>query len=158
MQDRQHSIAPSVATSTNVRRGPHPQHIPKHLVMPTPLQRANQLPNHSPPQSYPAEHYPSSSQQVRFDTSKSQPTRAQTIQMVQDRDGGRHLLRKRASVVQTSSPVNVMPPAPPKAPSVTRKLSYMEPPPTVPGPPVPRPVQQEKKRPKRLLSKRRTDL
>ncbi|KAJ7107619.1 hypothetical protein C8R43DRAFT_199836 [Mycena crocata] len=152
IQDRQQSVAPSIVSSVNTRRGPQPQHIPKHLVMPTPLQQNSQLPNHSPPQSYPAEHYPVL-QHVRFDTSQAQPTRAQTIQMVQDRDGGRHLLRKRSSVVQASTPV-----MPPKAPPMTRQQSYMEPPPTVPQTPIPRPVQQEKKRHKRLLSKRRTDL
>ncbi|KAJ6604465.1 hypothetical protein DFH09DRAFT_1269944 [Mycena vulgaris] len=150
MQGRQQSVAPSIASSANPRRGPLPQHIPKHLVMPTPLQQTAQLPRHPPAQSYPAEHYSSPPQQVRFDLSQqAQPTRAQTIQMVQD--GGRHLLRKRSSVVTPSSAA-----VPLKAPPVTR--SYMEPPPTAPGSSVPRPVQQEKKRPKRLLSKRRADL
>jgi hypothetical protein len=47
---------------------------------------------------------------------------------------------------------------PPKAPPVMRQRSYMEPPPTVPEPPINRPVQQKEKRSKRLLSKRRSDL
>ncbi|KAJ7783577.1 hypothetical protein DFH07DRAFT_948588 [Mycena maculata] len=153
LQDRQQSIAPSIASTANSRR-PQPQHVPKHLIMPTPLQQSVQLPAQGPAQAYPTEHYPPGSQPVRFDPSQqAQPTRAQKIQMVQDKDGGRQLLRKRSSVV--SPP---MPPKPPKAPPGARQHSYMEPPPTVPQTPVPRLVQQEKKRPKRLLSKRRTDL
>ncbi|KAJ7431838.1 hypothetical protein B0H11DRAFT_2261390 [Mycena galericulata] len=153
VQDRPQSVqAPSIATTTNPRR-PQPQHIPKHLVMPTPLQQSSQLPAHSPAQSYPAEHYPTGPQPARFNSTQAQPTRAQKIQMVQDKDGGRQLLRKRSSVAPASTPS-----MPPKAPPVTRQRSYMEPPPTVPETPVPRPMQQEKKRHKKLLSKRRSDL
>ncbi|KAJ7492806.1 hypothetical protein FB451DRAFT_551000 [Mycena latifolia] len=155
IQDREQTLAPSVVSSVNSRRGPQPQHVPKHLVMPTPLQHNSQLQQPSPAQSYPAGHYPSKpQQQVRFDTSQAQPTRAETIQMVQD--GGRHLLRKRSSVVPAAPTTNNVMPR--KTPPVTRTRSYMEPPPTVPETPVARPVQQEKKRPKRLLSKRRTDV
>jgi len=140
----QQNVAPSIATSAARRNNPLPHHAPKHLVMPTPLQQTSQLPNHS---SHSAELYPSEpySHQV-------EPTRAQKIQMVQDRDVGRHLLRKRSSVQPATA---VMPPKP-----MTRPMSYMEPPPTMPGQPVSRPVQvqQGKKRTKRLLSKRRTDL
>ncbi|KAF7306750.1 Myb-DNA-bind-2 domain-containing protein [Mycena indigotica] len=131
------SVAPSIATSA-ARRGPLPQHVPRHLVMPTPLQQTNQLPQ--------------ARQQARFEpASQTQPTRAQNIQMVQDPNGGRHLLRKRSTIQQ---PVNVMPPK-----ARPRPTSYMEPPPTIPMAPITRPPeQQDKKRPKRLLSKRRTDL
>ncbi|KAJ7139937.1 hypothetical protein C8R44DRAFT_975653 [Mycena epipterygia] len=146
MQDRQPSVAPSIATAATARRGPQPQHIPKHLVMPTPLQQNSQLQHNSPSQSYPADHYSPGPQ-----PSQVQPTRAQTIQMAQG--GGRQLLRKRSSVVPSAPAV-----VPQKAPRATRQLSYMEPPPTVPEPPVHRPAQPEKKRAKRLLSKRRTDL
>ncbi|KAJ7786115.1 hypothetical protein B0H16DRAFT_1708327 [Mycena metata] len=153
MQDRPQSIAPSTVTAS-ARKGPQPQHIPKHLVMPTPLQQSAQLPSQSTVQSYPTAHYPPP---AKFDPSQqAQPTRAQTIQMVQERDGGRQVLKKRASVVVQPSP-----PMPPKPPNVTRQRSYMEPPPTVPQPPNSRPVQpvqQDKKRSKRLLSKRRSDL
>ncbi|KAJ7932588.1 hypothetical protein B0H13DRAFT_2307729 [Mycena leptocephala] len=155
-QDRPQSvIAPSIAGTANTQRHRLPQHTPKHLVMPTPLQQNSQLPNHASSQNYHAEHYSPNSSQVRLPLQQAQPTRAQTIQMVQDKDGGRHLLRKRTSAVQPSVPA---PPMPPKAPPVTRQRSYMEPPPTMPEAPIHRQMQQEKKRPKRLLSKRRTDL
>jgi hypothetical protein len=155
-QDRPQSvIAPSIAGTANTQRHRLPQHTPKHLVMPTPLQQSSQLPNHASSQNYHAEHYSPNSSQVRLPLQQAQPTRAQTIQMVQDKDGGRHLLRKRTSAVQPSVPA---PPMPPKAPPVTRQKSYMEPPPTMPEAPIHRQMQQEKKRPKRLLSKRRTDL
>ncbi|KAJ7071210.1 hypothetical protein C8F01DRAFT_421415 [Mycena amicta] len=135
-QDYPATIASSIASST-ARRLPH--HLPKNLVMPTPLQQTSQLPSSTAPPIH----------QVRFEA----PPRAQTIQMVQDRDGGRHLLRKRSSVQQPVAPV--MPPKP-RAPP--RPLSYMEPPPTIPMAPIARLPEQNKKRPKRLLSKRRTDL
>ncbi|KAJ6627115.1 hypothetical protein B0H10DRAFT_419488 [Mycena sp. CBHHK59/15] len=153
----QQSFEPSVISSVNTRRGPQPQHIPKHLVMPTPLQQNRQLrPEQStqfqatsaPP---PPGHYSPNPQHVRFEAHQAQPTRAQTIQMVQD--NGRQLLRKRSSVVAPSATV-----VPPKAPTITRTQSYMEPPPTVPETPVPRPAQQEKKRLKKVLSKKRTDV
>ncbi|KAJ7042432.1 hypothetical protein C8F04DRAFT_77527 [Mycena alexandri] len=154
MQDRPQSIAPSTVTASP-RKGPQPQHIPKHLVMPTPLQQSVQLPSQSATQSYPIDHYPPP---AKFNASQqAQPTRAQTIQMVHDRDGGRQVLKKRASVVVQPSPP--MPPKPP--PNVTRQRSYMEPPPTVPEPSNSRPgqpVHQDKKRSKKLLSKRRSDL
>ncbi|KAJ7102121.1 hypothetical protein B0H15DRAFT_926808 [Mycena belliarum] len=148
-QDRHQNVAPSIASSAIARHGPQPQHIPKHLVMPTPLQQNAQLPNVPLAQSYQSRNDLSGPHKVRFDTPQAQPTRAETIQMVQD--GGRHLLRKRSSV--PSSHAN-----PSKPPPVTRTQLYMEPPPTLAGPPVPRPAQQGTKRPKRLLSKRRTDL
>ncbi|KAJ7655012.1 hypothetical protein DFH06DRAFT_487768 [Mycena polygramma] len=158
-QDREQSVtvAPSIAPTNASSTMPRwlPQHTPKNLVMPTPLQQSSPLPGHSGPRSHQARPSPNSSQ-VRLPLQQSQPTRAQTIQMVQDKDGGRHFLRKRASVVAPpSAPSRPVPPKPP----VPRQRSYMEPPPTVPEPPVSRrPVQQEKKRPKRLLSKRRSDL
>ncbi|KAJ7169694.1 hypothetical protein C8R46DRAFT_1217356 [Mycena filopes] len=110
MQDRPQSIAPSTVTTVN-RRGPLPQHIPKNLVMPTPLQQSTQLPSQTVTRSYPADHYLPSAPPAKFNPSQqAQPTRAQTIQMVQDRDGGRQVLKKRASVVvQPSLP---MPPKP----------------------------------------------
>ncbi|KAJ6574921.1 hypothetical protein B0H19DRAFT_619042 [Mycena capillaripes] len=155
-RDRPQSVAPSTATTNPLRR--LPQHTPKALVMPTPLQQSSPLPGPPAAQSYPTGHYSPSSSQVRLPLQQAQPTsvtRAQTIQMVQDKDGGRHLLRKRVSVVQPSAPAHTMPPKPPP---VTKQRSYMEPPPTVPEPPNPQPVKQEKKRAKRLLSKRRSDL
>ncbi|KAF7310752.1 hypothetical protein HMN09_00618200 [Mycena chlorophos] len=123
----------SVASSTNPNR-PLPRHLPKQLVMPTPLQGSSPLPSSHPPP-------------VQF-----QPAAAQIIQ---NPHGGR-LLRKRSSVqhVQQPLPAPIMPP---KQPS--RPVSYMEPPPTIPMAPITRPPPvQDKKRPKRLLSKRRTDL
>ncbi|KAF7339809.1 hypothetical protein MVEN_01897400 [Mycena venus] len=155
-QDRPQSvIVPSIASTTNPLRR-LPQHTPKHLVMPTPLQQTSPLPNNnnSGPHTYPNGHYESpNSSQTRLPLQQAQPTRAQTIQM----DGNRHYLKKRSSAqVQSSAPAPVMPP---KAPPVTKQRSYMEPPPTVPEPPILRPpVQQKEKRPKRLLSKRRSDL
>nr|GAT47854.1 predicted protein [Mycena chlorophos] len=123
----------SVASSTNPNR-PLPRHLPKQLVMPTPLQGSSPLPSsHPPPVQFP-------------------PAAAQIIQ---NPHGGR-LLRKRSSVqhVQQPLPAPIMPP---KQPS--RPVSYMEPPPTIPMAPITRPPPvQDKKRPKRLLSKRRTDL
>ncbi|KAJ6519635.1 hypothetical protein C8R45DRAFT_1085613 [Mycena sanguinolenta] len=153
-QDRPQSvIAPSVATTTNPHRR-LPSHIPKHLVMPTPLQPNSPLPTNNPSGPYPNGHYESpNSSQTRLPLQQAQPTRAQTIQM----DGNRHLLKKKMSVVQPPPPAP--PPAPlampPKAPPPARR--YMEPPPTVPEPSIARPAQQKEKRPKRLLSKRRSD-
>ncbi|KAF8213260.1 hypothetical protein K438DRAFT_1084246 [Mycena galopus ATCC 62051] len=159
-QDRPQSvIAPSTASTTNPLR--LPRHTPKHLVMPTPLQQSSPLPGSSSASNanaaYPNGHYESpNSSQTRLPLQQAQPTRAQTIQM----DGNRHLLKKKMSAVQKPAapkppPAPVMPP---KAPPVMRQRSYMEPPPTVPEPPINRPVQQKEKRSKRLLSKRRSDL
>jgi hypothetical protein len=122
--------------------------------MPTPLQQSSPLPSNPSSHAYPNGHYESpNSSQTRLPL-QAQPTRAQTIQM----DGNRHLLKKRMSAVQATGPL--APVMPPKAPPAMRQQrSYMEPPPTVPGPPMTRPmVQQKEKRPKRLLSKRRSDL
>ncbi|KAF7320263.1 hypothetical protein MKEN_00810900 [Mycena kentingensis (nom. inval.)] len=140
LHDPAETIAPSIATST-ARRGPVPHHVPKHLVMPTPLQ---QSPQPQRPQAG-----------FQQPTQTAQVPRAQKILMVQDRDGGRGLLRKRSSVQQPTAPV-----MPPKPPPLRRPLSYMEPPPTIPMAPTVRaaPTQDVKKRPKRLLSKRRMDL
>ncbi|KAJ7900147.1 hypothetical protein B0H14DRAFT_1551329 [Mycena olivaceomarginata] len=154
-QDRPQSVtvAPSIASTTNPLRR-LPQHTPKHLVMPTPLQQSSPLPSNPSSHAYPNGHYESpNSSQTRLPL-QAQPTRAQTIQM----DGNRHLLKKRMSAVQATGPL--APVMPPKAPPAMRQQrSYMEPPPTVPGPPMTRPmVQQKEKRPKRLLSKRRSDL
>ncbi|KAJ7293394.1 hypothetical protein C8J57DRAFT_24870 [Mycena rebaudengoi] len=149
------SFEPSIS-SVNPRR-PQPQHVPKHLVMPTPLQqnpRSSQQQPHtqayraSPP---PVQHY-APTPQVKSQALPSQPVRAQTIQMAPE--GGRQVLRKRASVVKAPS----LPMPPPTRPGATRPLSYMEPPPTVPQTPIPQPTVQNKRRPKRLLSKKRTDL
>ncbi|KAK7064383.1 hypothetical protein R3P38DRAFT_2824182 [Favolaschia claudopus] len=145
------NIAPSIATTNNPSRR-LPQHTPKHLVMPTPLQQNSPLPGSSPARAYPNGHYESpNSSQTRLPLKQAQPiTRAQTIQM----DGNRHLLKKRTSVAAPPAPVNHMPP---KVAAPTRQRSYMEPPPTIPGPPISRPMHDREKKPKRLLSKRRSD-
>ncbi|KAJ7275230.1 hypothetical protein B0H12DRAFT_1086322 [Mycena haematopus] len=151
-QDRPQSvISPSVATTTNPLRR-LPPHTPKHLVMPTPLQQSSPLPtsNHSAPNAYPNGHYESpNSSQTRLPLQQAQPTRAQTIQM----DGNRHFLKKRMSAVQPAAP-----PAPVMPPKTPLTRPYMEPPPTVPEPSIIRSTQHKEKRPKRLLSKRRSDL
>ncbi|KAJ7630751.1 hypothetical protein FB45DRAFT_545522 [Roridomyces roridus] len=151
VQDRPQSVqAPSIISSTATSQmRPRPHHVPKHLVMPTPLQRNVQLPA--------AQHQSVLPQTV---SSQAQPTRAQTITMVQDKDGGRQLLRKRSTVMEKPAPAPP-PPLPPVAPkgAPVWRGPYMAPPPTVSEAHAPRPPPpaQDKKRHKRL-SKRRTDI